>query len=593
MEEIVLIVGDKQIETFTNMTLSGAYTSVARQLDFSILAPTNDKEIPIVDLPIGAAVSLRVGGAEIFYGHIYDKSTSTNSHTDSYTCYDPLFVMLHEDAQVTFNFKNTTPDDATRQICEAVGLDYGGCDVKGEGWDRILEDINAYEAMMTMWTLQAKKDGKKYMPIIKDRKVYIIQKGYRKYKYVMDPDSSIINANYKESYKGLFGSSKLYDKNNNEVGKVGEVLERSASIEILGDLNLMSGSSVVLAEPHTGLYGLFYIDQDSHNFSGGIITTNLDLEFKNLMDYKEANSEKEEVEELSDDNYSGGMTGTSVPEQMWSYLLSKGYTKEAIAGIMGNAGQESNYKPTAVNPSSGSYGLFQWLGSRKQALSRFASNRGTSISDVKTQLDFMIQELEAMSGGKQFATTGGSVENKTIWFRKNFERPAEWEANDPRRIEYAKRAYSQYSNWKPKSNNSTYMSSSGEKPASAIAGKAIKSGESIIGTRYLWAGNTPATGIDCSGFVQWCYNQNGGNIPGRLTTSELARAPAYYGFRRISWNEMRPGDVVYVAGHVGMYYGNGKTIESGGTSSSVLGYSGVAITNNLGYFKSAYRYVGW
>ena len=133
----------------------------------------------------------------------------------------------------------------------------------------------------------------------------------------------------------------------------------------------------------------------------------------------------------------------------------------------------------------------------------------------------------------------------------------------------------------------------GKIKGNGIGAKAISAGKTVIGSRYLWGGNNPSTGIDCSGFVQWSYRQAGAKIPGRLTSEELMRNPRRFGFKEVPFSQRQPGDVLWHRGHVAMQYEGGKIIESGGWSRGQMGYSGVAITPGKGRtFSKAFRYVG-
>ena len=55
-----------------------------------------------------------------------------------------------------------------------------------------------------------------------------------------------------------------------------------------GNPALIAGECAVLQEPVTGLYGLCWIDSDTHTWKGGVYTTKLVLNFRNLMDEAEA-----------------------------------------------------------------------------------------------------------------------------------------------------------------------------------------------------------------------------------------------------------------------------------------------------------------
>jgi hypothetical protein len=89
------------------------------------------------------------------------------------------------------------------------------------------------------------------------------------------------------------------------------------------------------------------------------------------------------------------LAGNSNEEKIWNYLIQElGLNDIQAAGIMGNVEQESGFSPTALNPSSGAYGIAQWLGGRKTALISFAASKGKPKSDLGVQLDFLKQELE-------------------------------------------------------------------------------------------------------------------------------------------------------------------------------------------------------
>lgn len=74
------------------------------------------------------------------------------------------------------------------------------------------------------------------------------------------------------------------------------------------------------------------------------------------------------------------------------------------------------------------------------------------------------------------------------------------------------------------------------------------------GVPYRRGGATPA-GFDCSGFVQYVYAQFGVSLPHSVSGQDRAGT-------RISREDARPGDLVIMAGHNGIYMGNGTFIDS-------------------------------
>lgn len=94
----------------------------------------------------------------------------------------------------------------------------------------------------------------------------------------------------------------------------------------------------------------------------------------------------------------------------------------------------------------------------------------------------------------------------------------------------------------------------------------LRAAYSVMGTPYVFGGTTPY-GFDCSGFTQYSFARAGISLP-RMADEQ------YYSGRRISINQLRPGDLVFFttyepgASHCGIYIGNGNFIHAG-TSTGV------------------------
>jgi cell wall-associated NlpC family hydrolase len=88
----------------------------------------------------------------------------------------------------------------------------------------------------------------------------------------------------------------------------------------------------------------------------------------------------------------------------------------------------------------------------------------------------------------------------------------------------------------------------------AIANYSLK----FTGTPYVWGGNDPQNGIDCSAFVKYLYGQIGVRLP--RTAAEQVRVGTP--IKRLE--DLQPGDRLYFwsakrnkIGHTGIYLGNG------------------------------------
>ncbi len=88
------------------------------------------------------------------------------------------------------------------------------------------------------------------------------------------------------------------------------------------------------------------------------------------------------------------------------------------------------------------------------------------------------------------------------------------------------------------------------------------------GTWYQYPKGTRV--FDCSGFVAACYKRTGVDLAAKgLATSGAIHANANGFLQNITREQLRPGDLITYqskngVGHVVMYMGNGKTLESSG-----------------------------
>jgi hypothetical protein len=101
---------------------------------------------------------------------------------------------------------------------------------------------------------------------------------------------------------------------------------------------------------------------------------------------------------------------------------------------------------------------------------------------------------------------------------------------------------------------------------------------SLMGIPYRWGGNTPKTGMDCSGFIRYVFKKSLGITLPR-TANEMSKVG-----KRVSIDDLEPGDLLFfnihhVNSHVGMYIGDNKFIQSPHTGDKI----------KISEFNSAWR----
>ena len=91
-------------------------------------------------------------------------------------------------------------------------------------------------------------------------------------------------------------------------------------------------------------------------------------------------------------------------------------------------------------------------------------------------------------------------------------------------------------------------------PGNVSGAAVISFAKNYLGTPYRYGGTTP-NGFDCSGFLVYVFKHFGIRLP--RTSSQIASAGV-----GVSISNMKPGDILWRPGHVGLYIGGGKMIHS-------------------------------
>ena len=103
------------------------------------------------------------------------------------------------------------------------------------------------------------------------------------------------------------------------------------------------------------------------------------------------------------------------------------------------------------------------------------------------------------------------------------------------------------------------VASTGAGTASATTGQGlVDAAMKYVGVPYVWGGENPATGLDCSGLVQRSMADLGVDVP------RVARDQAKLGTAVASIDSAKAGDLLIFGGgtHIGIYVGDGRMIDA-------------------------------
>ena len=119
-----------------------------------------------------------------------------------------------------------------------------------------------------------------------------------------------------------------------------------------------------------------------------------------------------------------------------------------------------------------------------------------------------------------------------------------------------------------KHKKSTRIISKTSSSAQSKAKKVVKTARSQLGKKYVWGGESPRTGFDCSGLVWWVFRQHGIYLP-RISWRQ------YHAGRTVR-RHLVPGDLVFFRSslgrgryHVGIFAGASSFIHAPQTGSFV------------------------
>ncbi|MDF3002978.1 MAG: hypothetical protein K0Q48_3097 [Bacillota bacterium] len=301
-----------------SISLSGEFQQCARTLEFSMVASATDTNLPVVSCELGNKVTVVFDGLELFNGIVFSKHKSTSGSSINVTCFDYGIYLKRNEA--VYKFPNWTPEAITKRICADFGITPGRIATTGVKISRNFIGVDLYSMIQTAYTIASAKTGKKYQIRFRGLELDVIEKGMANDPLILSGGRNLISASTTESIENMINQVRIYNskdqlidtKENSEAvklyGRLQSYLRKAdhedaakeaekiltdydvsqkISVENLGSPLNITGNAVIVQEPYTGLYGLFYIDNDVHTWTNGQYYNKLVLNFENMMDEKD------------------------------------------------------------------------------------------------------------------------------------------------------------------------------------------------------------------------------------------------------------------------------------------------------------------
>ncbi len=304
-----LRIGKNNVTQLTSeVQTQGSKNSCGRTLTASIAQPPYDSAVPVVAINIGDTVTFKADGHE-FYGIVFDVQRNTASETVEVIAYD--MCIYAKKTKVCFKARNITPETVAKSLFEKNGIPHGEFESTNFRFTHTFYNASIYDAVMTGYGYAAAEIGERYYMCAEKTKVCVRRKGAY-VAAIIKPRQNLIDATYKMSAQNAVNRVEVRDEDGKLIraymgddmsyGLCTEIIkksdtavqdakkmlrdgavERTATVNCLGNPLCTTGRAVFIEEPHTGMYGLFFIDGDTHTWEHGVYTNRLTLNFQNTM----------------------------------------------------------------------------------------------------------------------------------------------------------------------------------------------------------------------------------------------------------------------------------------------------------------------
>lgn len=300
---------------------SGSDTQASRKFDFSITKNHFDGNFDFIEIELGDLVYFSFDGKQRFAGRVISKTLTSGQGEVSFSAADFMNLLLK--SKLSANFKKTTPEAITKTVLSKMGVPCGHIEKTGVAIDKwIVEDETAYNIIIGAYYKAYKKTKKKYMPYMNGFDFCIGEKG-KDSGARLYLDKNVKGTEFQQSAEEICNRVEIFDDKGKKIGRVEDKNsiklfgvyqniykkeegvnavseakkslvspQKEASVDCIGDIECISGKSLKLYDRHTGLYGKFFIENDTHTFQNGQHSMSLKLAFKNIVEGEESKTGK-------------------------------------------------------------------------------------------------------------------------------------------------------------------------------------------------------------------------------------------------------------------------------------------------------------
>lgn len=309
-------------EFYRSVTWLGSLRTCGRQLQLELFNPhEGDFERP--NVPPGSVVELWEDETLLFYGQALIHKQPSGSSILSVTALDNARYLARNEGW--YIFRGRTAEDAAAQVCRDHDIPVGELASTGVKLTRKFAAVPLYQIIATLYTLAGEQTGKRYIVRFVGNKLTVKVKSEGLPEPVIATGANLMEQTTTVDASKLYTRAAIYSKDGKLIRTIDSPdtkaaygtfqkivtqskgtdalkaaqavlddngVQHSITVDVLGDVRLVTGEAVALVDAFTGKAGRFWIDADTHTWKSHQHFTKLDLNFRSMMDEQEAGSEK-------------------------------------------------------------------------------------------------------------------------------------------------------------------------------------------------------------------------------------------------------------------------------------------------------------
>lgn len=313
----LLVVKNKKTIDMTNLVQSvrwsGRKGSSARTITVTMIDDDGYRHARSgIDVADGNQCVFLVDGKERFRGILMNQNQGDKKQL-KFKAYDNgIYLANNKD---TFVYKNKTADQVFSDVCSRFGIPTGEvakCSYKIPELTK--SKTTGQDAVLDALGLDYKATGTRHFIISDKGKLSLLQRKDQVISFVVDGDANLYGYSYTKSIESIKTRVKMISKEGTTLAEksnsaleqkigifqeiqqpdesltkaqvkdlVGSVLdtlddpEETLTLNILGDLDVISGKAILVKIPHLGISRAYYVDSDDHTFEDNMHTMSLTL----------------------------------------------------------------------------------------------------------------------------------------------------------------------------------------------------------------------------------------------------------------------------------------------------------------------------